>query len=140
MPLVIIARYTSPWNAHIDRALLDSEGIKAYLIDEHIVGANWLNSLAFGNVKLAVPESQRANAEAILAELKSGALEAALGAEFGFARLACPACDSTDLQPCPSAPDRAIQILNFALLGFFHPPPWGRFSCYTCHNKFEVGE
>ncbi len=137
MSLAIVAHYTSPWNAHIDRALLDSEGLDAYLLNEHIVGANWLQSLAFGNVKLAVPESQRATAGAILNDLKSGALEATLGAKFGLSRSACPYCNSTDLRPFPSAPDRAVQVLNFALFGFYHPLPWGRFRCRACGNRFE---
>ncbi len=140
MSFIVIARYTSPWSAHIDRALLDSEGIKAYLIDEHIIGANWLHSLAYGNVKLAVPGIQRAPAEAILHELKSGALEAALNAELGLLQSACPACGSTNMQPAPGAADRAVQFLNFAMLGFFHPLPWGRFRCCVCDNRFEVRE
>lgn len=110
------------------------------MIDEHIVSANWLQSLAFGNVKLAVPENQRSDAKAILDELKSGALEAALNAEFGISQSACPACGSTNIMPSPSAADRAVQVLNFALLGFFHPLPWEAFRCYACSNKFEARE
>lgn len=140
MSLAIVARYTSPWDAHIDRALLDSEGLEASLLDEHIVGVNWLQSLAFGNVKLVVPESQRATAQAILRDLGAGVLEAALGAEFDLAQNACPACNSTNLQPYPGMPDRAVQILNFALFGFYHPLPWGRFKCRECETRFEQND
>ncbi len=40
--LVTIATFSHPTEAHIPRARLESEGIWAFLADEHTIGANWL--------------------------------------------------------------------------------------------------
>ena len=38
--LVTIERFTTPWEAHVSRGLLESEGIPASLADEHQIWAN----------------------------------------------------------------------------------------------------
>jgi len=137
MSFTVIARYTSPWEAHIMHALLESEGIDAHLFDEHVVGSNWLMSGAFGNVKLAVRNQQCVDAQNLLLQHQSGEMEAALRMSQHLASRRCPRCGSENLRPFPDAPDRAVQILNFAILGFFHPLPWGKFKCLQCYVCYE---
>jgi hypothetical protein len=38
---VTVATFLSPWEAHIVRGLLETEGIPSTLGSEHHVGANW---------------------------------------------------------------------------------------------------
>lgn len=64
--LVVIATFDHPWQAHLHRAHLVAKGIPAFLFDEHTIANNWLYSNALGGVRLAVPESARAVALAIL--------------------------------------------------------------------------
>lgn len=54
--LVTIASYSMPYEAHIAKSRLDSEGIPAFMADEHTINMQWLYSNALGGVKLQVPE------------------------------------------------------------------------------------
>jgi ribosomal protein L37E len=137
MALTIIARYNTLWHAHIDRALLESEGLQAFLLDEHRVGINWFEGFAFGDIKLAVPTSQRESAEALFLARENGELEAALIKEHDLEINQCSRCGATAFFCKHSAADRAVQVLNFMLLGFFHPPHRGRLYCSTCGAMSE---
>ena len=67
---VVISKYSFPLDAHIAKASLESEGIPAYIADEHTINMQWLYSDALGNVRLArlyVPEELEIEAKAILA-------------------------------------------------------------------------
>jgi predicted amidophosphoribosyltransferase len=44
--LVTVATFNYPLEAHLSRAKLESEGIKAFVADEHMINANWLYSIA----------------------------------------------------------------------------------------------
>lgn len=66
--LVVIATFDHPLQAHIHRAHLEAEGIPAFLFDEHMMTNNWLMTNALGGIRLAVPETAREEALAILAD------------------------------------------------------------------------
>lgn len=61
--LTTIASFSFPYEAQIARAKLESEGIPAFLADEHTINAQWLYSNALGGVRLQVPDEfvDRAN-------------------------------------------------------------------------------
>jgi hypothetical protein len=65
-PIVTIATFSYPTEAHLNKAKLESEGIDAFVADEHIVQANWLYSLAIGGVRLQVKESEAEEALSII--------------------------------------------------------------------------
>lgn len=138
MPFTILARYSTPWEAHVDRALLESEGIDAFLLDEHMVGANWMQGMAFGDVKLAVQTEHAEAAGAVLAARRNGTLETALNSELAIVPAACPACGSTDLAPHIAASDRAAQVVTYAVLGVFHPPTANSYKCGNCKKTFAA--
>ena len=109
-PTRVIAAYNEPITANIMRARLNEEGVDAFLEDEEIVATAPAYSLAYGGVKLRVPESQIERARAILADIEvgpdeewdeldfesEGALEAAereLAVPSG-GDLVCPSCGS----------------------------------------------
>jgi predicted nucleic-acid-binding Zn-ribbon protein len=65
--LAVIATFDHPSHAHRHRAHLEAEGIPAFLLDEHMRSNNWLTLNALAGVRLAVPDSAREEAIAILA-------------------------------------------------------------------------
>lgn len=94
--LVTIRSYSFPWEANVEQAVLEEEGIPTYLQDAETVSTQWLYSNAIGGVKLQVPESRVEEAREIL----SGVGEeggAALG-EWDIEGPACPNCGSTDTE------------------------------------------
>jgi len=115
--------HTSPWEAHVSRGLVESEGIPAFLASEHHVWASWPMSLALGGVRLKVPAEQLAQALAVLARRNSGEFEAALLEQMPFKNLACQECGSTTLREV--RPWSAILLsLCFLFVGSaIFPPP-----------------
>ncbi|MDG5499448.1 DUF2007 domain-containing protein [Marinobacter sp. BGYM27] len=71
MSWVTIARYSLPFEAHVARARLESEGIDALVMDEHTINMQWLYSDAMGGVRLQVDEAYCQRAESILNEDRS---------------------------------------------------------------------
>jgi len=67
-PLTIIATFSHPFEAHLAKGKLESEGVEAFIADENIVGINWLYSNLVGGVKLKVWEEDREEALKILDE------------------------------------------------------------------------
>ena len=55
--LITIARFNNPMEAHLAKTKLESEGIEAYIADEHMVSINPGLDIAFGGVKLQVKKS-----------------------------------------------------------------------------------
>lgn len=92
--LVTIARYSLPYEAHIAWSRLDSEGIPAFVADEHTINMQWLLSDALGGVRLQVAEADVEAALAILAEDR----EQDLLEQEGVDATRCPHCGSTDTE------------------------------------------
>lgn len=67
--LVTICRYSFSFEAHVARALLESEGIPVFVADEHTINMQWLYSDALGGVRLQVPEAFVERALELLQEL-----------------------------------------------------------------------
>lgn len=64
---VTIARFDFPYQAQIARAMLDAQGVPAFVADEHTINAQWLYANALGGVRLQVPVSALPRARDILA-------------------------------------------------------------------------
>jgi hypothetical protein len=93
----VVEVHTSPWEAHVGRALLESEGIPAYLGGEHVVTAWWPMSMVFGGVRLLVRREHVTEARAVLALRDRGELEAALVGEFPPEVMRCNRCGSEQI-------------------------------------------
>ncbi|MES2241770.1 MAG: DUF2007 domain-containing protein [Pseudomonadota bacterium] len=89
--------HVSPWDAHLSRALLESEGVPAFLENEHHVTANWPMSRMLGGVRLMVPVEYIDAARAAFALRDRGDLQAALEKEYPPDIPTCCACGSTVL-------------------------------------------
>lgn len=123
--------HTSPWEAHISRGLLESEGVPATLMNEHHVGANWPISLALGGVRVCVPAQYEGDAMAVLARRKSGEYETSLAALLGEQPRACPTCGGTEVK---RATPWGQVLLALATLGIASVifPPTARERCRSC--------
>ena len=64
--LVTIAKFFSLGEAKLAQGKLSSEGISAFLCDEHTHAINWHMGAAFGGIRLQVPDSQVIRALEIL--------------------------------------------------------------------------
>jgi hypothetical protein len=64
--LVTVATFSTALEAHVARTKLESEGIEGFILDENIVGLNWLYSAAVGGVKLKVREDDLPVAQKLL--------------------------------------------------------------------------
>lgn len=92
--LVTISRYSMSYEAHIAKSRLDSEGIPAFIADEHTINMQWLYSNALGGVRLQVPEAYVEIARQVLEEDR----EQDLVEEQGVDQEICPFCGSEDTE------------------------------------------
>ncbi|MDB4324797.1 DUF2007 domain-containing protein [bacterium] len=69
--LETVATFRDASAAHIAKGALAVEGVDAVVVDEHLVGVNWLYSDAIGGVKLAVPAAQVSQALDLLKDLET---------------------------------------------------------------------
>ena len=64
--LAIVRSYSYLYEADIAKALLESEGIESWLLDEHQIRQRWHLGLALGGVKLAVSPEFASQAQELL--------------------------------------------------------------------------
>jgi hypothetical protein len=67
--LVTVARFTTPWEAHLARTLLESEGIEACVFEERLPPVSLLTGEVLAMNRLAVHESEAGRALEILASI-----------------------------------------------------------------------
>src|SRR5215470_17805474 len=99
MALAALRSYRDPIDAGLDQALLDAAGIPSVMLNENLVGIQWLYSNAIGGVKLQVDDSQLALARDVLDRDDSPALESV--AENRLPPVdgdICPSCGSSKVQ------------------------------------------
>jgi hypothetical protein len=123
--------HTSPWDAHVSRALLESEGIPAYLGNEHVVWANWPMSRMLGEVRLLVRQEHSESAKETLALRDSGDLEAALMAQFPTEAAFCTQCGSNQFSNRRSWSSVALAVVLLLTCKIIYPPLKQR-ECANC--------
>lgn len=64
--LVTVAVFDNPVQANLVKNELEAEGIQARLVDEHVVGMNWMLTNAIGGVKLVVRSNDYRDAAKLL--------------------------------------------------------------------------
>jgi hypothetical protein len=92
--LVTVSRYSFPYEAHIAKSRLDTEGIPAFIADEHTINMQWLYSNALGGVRLQVPEPFAEKALQVLNEDREKDLIEAVEVDVQI----CPHCGSDDTE------------------------------------------
>ena len=130
----VVETHTSPWDAHVSRALLESEGVPAYLSSEHIVTAWWPMSMVFGGVRLSVRAENLEHAWAVLAMRDRGELEAALTESFPPEVLRCARCGAEKFALLRSW---SAVLLAFIMLVICKAtfPPSKELRCVSCGDS-----
>lgn len=132
MGLSTIAAFSDPLEAHILKARLESEGVAAFVFDEHLIRMNWLYSNALGGVKVKVPEGRVEGAMSVLQGIAAGRYELDLGDDehtlFGPAE--CPQCAALDFWP--SRWRWTVAFLAFFLAQVPLPFRRNRWKCGSC--------
>ncbi len=134
-PTRVIAAYPEPITANIVRARLVDDGVDAWLEDEEIVATAPAYSLAYGGVKLRVPESQVERACAILAEIAEGPGEEWVDEEFVEDEGALVAAETAvavshaDELTCPRCGSHKVHLgltgrATFGVTGIVGALPW----------------
>jgi hypothetical protein len=134
---VIIASYTSPWEAHIACGRLLAEGIHAWVAYEQHVWAYWPMSTALGGVRIMTDAANASEAKAILTAHDRGEYESCLSEEdLQAATLHCPKCDSTDVETLSFG--SGIPLLAvLAFFGAIFPVRLDRHHCQHCGNNWR---
>lgn len=109
-----MSQYSLPYEAHLGRARLESEGITAVVADEHTISMQWMLSDALGGVRLRVQEADLARAEEILSEDRSDLVE-----ESGAGPMADQSGEAPGLRLSPLASEKRKRGFFVALLAFF---------------------
>lgn len=130
--LITVASFETAPEAWIFQNKLDANGIHAFVVDEHVVNADWGCSLAIGGVKVQIPNLEIASFKEFIT-LEATALPVELPCfgkdtpgDFGF----CPHCQSSELS-FQRWPKRKF-FLAWLLLGLtipFHAPS---LKCNCC--------
>ena len=77
-PLAIVARFHTPWEAHLARTLLESEGLRACVIEERLPAVNLLSAAPQAANRLEVRQQDAFRASEILSRAWSYPARAAL--------------------------------------------------------------
>jgi len=124
--LAIVGRFSYLHEADIAKALLESEGIESWLLDEHQIRHRWFLAGALGGVKVAVAPQFAEQAQALLSQDLSDSLgdlpEQTLP---GHPEEHCPQCGATadfetSTQRLPGPFQWLVSFL-FLLLGLLVP-------------------
>jgi len=135
--LVTVESFTNPWDAHVTRGLLESEGIPATLASEHHVWANWPFSLALGGVCLEVPREFAARAHDVLRRLRDGEYQAVLEEQQDVQTSRCERCGSAELRDVRSIWSVLLLVATIGLSGVIFPPHIKGWKCMACGNRLS---
>lgn len=125
--LVTVATYSSPWEAELARARLETEGIDSILADAHLSRLYCSNIV--GGVKVQVREDEAVRAGDVLRQLRP-IPEIYLVTEEDAGRPRCPGCNSDNLTF--ERWSRLGFVSSWILLGFPLPVPRNRWLCNLC--------
>ena len=124
--MVTIASFSLPIDAQIPRAKLESEGIPAFIADEHTINMQWLYSDAMGGVRLQVPESCATRARELLEQIDVEEVIDQNNIEVPH----CPRCNSTQLEAVTEG--KRMAFLAFLLINFPLWPFRRKLRCRSC--------
>jgi hypothetical protein len=138
--ITTVARFLDPWEAHVVRARLESEGIPATLAFANHSIANWPFSLALGGTAVQVPENYLTQSRSILHEYRSGALENDLLEETGIPPEHCGNCGSLHFKRTIPGGERALSLALGLLTSAMFPTSLTRLICQSCGHRWIAGE
>jgi hypothetical protein len=142
-PLVTIATYNYPLEAHLARTKLESEGIEGFVADEHTINANWLYSIAVGGVKLWVKESDAGKAAQVLQDTTPDISEETKESIEYTDDERCPRCNSIDIH-YETFHIRRVFFLWFLIylvsFPFIFPFMKRKWKCNACGYEWKMAK
>ena len=123
---ITVASFSQPFEAHLARTRLESEGITCVVSDEYLVRVDWLLSNAIGGVKLMVPVWEAERAKDVLRPRPRLMVVADSQGE----EMVCPRCHSDDVYYTRYS--RRVAGVFMLLLGFLIPWRDRRWTCKQC--------
>lgn len=135
--LVTVETFSTPWEAQLARARLETEGIHSVIADENFVRLYWALSNAMGGVKLKVREEDAPRAAELLQD-RCPIPEIYLVTEEDAARPRCPGCRSDNLDF--ERWSRLGFIGSWVILGVPLPIPRRRWICRNCGADWKEEE
>jgi len=130
--LVTVESFSEPWEAHLCRARLQAEGIRAVIAHEHHVSVDWPYATALGGVKVQVPADDIEAAAEVMRLCRAGTYRDELDAAVGAPDPPhCPRCTSTSFGPVRPPSWIAALLGSFLWLGVIFPVP-KRLRCVEC--------
>jgi rubredoxin len=127
--LQTVATFTSPWEAQLAKAALESEGIEVMIADENLIRLYWALSNAIGGVKVQVRPEDLERARELLANCQP-LPEIYLLGEDDEASVRCPECRSENVEF--ERWSRLGFIGSWVLFGVPVPIPTRRWICRKC--------
>lgn len=127
--IVTVRRYRDLAEAYVERSLLESAGIPAWIADEHLVRMDWFYSNLVGGLRLQVDESDEAAAREILEEGTPETIT--YGEEEVFVQPTCPKCGSAEIT-LGSGTERGRSLVALYLLAIPVPPREAAWHCEAC--------
>lgn len=132
--LKTVACFTDPYLAHIVKGRLETEGVLAVVIDEHIVGMNWLYSVAVGGVKVQVEEGDFERSRSLLMQNFLKDLAATPESHLPSSpEEMCPMCQSFSVSGNRYSFWSLLPSLFFLAPIFFRRKKW---ICNDCDSKW----
>lgn len=141
----LVQTYFDYMEANLDLQYLKSEGLDAYLFDEHTITMNWFYAQSLGGIKLMVNDPDFETASALLEARKLEAnqsfipeLDEEEEMNLDSTNKVCPHCGSrnTRLEGYEKAP----AYISYLLLGFPLFFKSQQYHCFHCGNKFTTNQ
>jgi Putative prokaryotic signal transducing protein len=136
--LVTIAKFFSLGEAKLAQGKLSSEGISAFLCDEHTHAINWHMGAAFGGIRLQVPDSQLVRALEVLENFQPDEP----GEEEETEEVpCCPECESLEIREVAGTNPHQIALWSSAI-PFPEPPTQTthQWRCLMCGYQWQEAD
>jgi hypothetical protein len=134
---ITVATYNNPWEAHLARTKLESEGISALVLDDQTASINWFYSHTTGGVRLQV---RQADAEQAIQLLNTDAgEEPAMQKTYSTLKPpapVCPACGGPHIRPMKFS--LRMILLSLLLLGLPLLLSHRRAICLDCGRQWQI--
>jgi len=141
--MITIAKFLTLGEAKVAQGKLVSEGIDAFVCDENMHAINWHMGMAFGGIRLQVPDPQVVRALEVLEGFEPEAARPEDGGEEEeYEEVACcPECESLEIRQVSGPKPRQISLWS-AAIPFPEPPTQTthRWKCLACGYQWQEEE
>jgi hypothetical protein len=134
--LINFRAFRDPWEAHLLRTRLETEGIPAFVASDTHIGNNWPISIALGGARVLILDSQLAEANDVVSRCVDGTYEAELTEMFGAIPFRnCPVCGSEDVRRRPTLGEFVFGV-SLAIFGATSRLGTSKCYCRVCKARW----